>query len=88
MIINFTNYYDQTQCLGLVPLLDYHGIPFAIRYAEIRETFTVLSRITEFTVEPRTIEFTVLPRITEFTVKPRTTEFTVLPRTTEFTVKE
>ena len=69
MIINFTNYYDQTQCLGLVPLLDYHGIPFVISYADTRETFTVLPRITEFTVKPRTTEFTVLPRTTEFTVK-------------------
>jgi len=32
MIINFTNYYDQTQSIGLVPILDYHGIPVEIPY--------------------------------------------------------
>lgn len=26
MIINFDNYFDQTQALGLVPILTYHGM--------------------------------------------------------------
>lgn len=48
MIISYPNYLDQTQTIGLVPILMYHSMPIA--YAEPRQKFTVLSRTKKFTV--------------------------------------
>ena len=66
MIITYPNYLDQTQTIGLVPILTYHSMP--IVYAEPRQRFTVLSRTKEFTVNKRQKEFNVIGRTKEFTV--------------------
>ena len=63
-----TSYFDQTQAIGLVPIFEYYGIPAAIVYADVRETFAVIGRTKEFTVTGRQKEFNVIGRTKEFTV--------------------
>ena len=68
MIITYPDYLDQTQTIGLVPILTYHSAPIAITYADIRATYTVIGRTKEFTVNKRQKEFSVIGRTKEFTV--------------------
>ena len=60
-----TSYLDQTQAIGLNPILEYYGI---MVYADIRATYTVIGRTKEFTVNGRQKEFNVIGRTKEFTV--------------------
>lgn len=56
MIVSFTNYYDQSQIIGIGTILDYHG---AIPYAGIitGQAYVVVGRVKDFTVTGRTKDF-------------------------------
>lgn len=63
-----TSYLDQTQAIGLNPILEYYGIPAAVVYADIRATYTVIGRTKEFAVNKKQKEFDVIGRTKEFAV--------------------
>ena len=65
MIINYTNYYDQFQIIGLSPILNYQG---TVQYATIitGQAYIVIGRSKNFIVTGRDANFTVTGRTKDF----------------------